>query len=147
MASQSKSHVFLLPALIDDIPKHTSPRKTKVENAHRARAFGWPFSLGPRRNSHGFTKLNSCLSSTSVDRRYPQKTQVPERQRLKMLSEPGLLAGPFPLGHGGITHGFTKLNSCQLLRLVRSLAVLLLLTYFSLTICSFHLGRRASLLV
>ena len=152
---------------------------------------------GPLPWGHGFTKLNSCLSSTSVDRRYPKKTQVPERQRLKMLLEPGLLAGPFPFGHGGITHGFTKLNSClsftsvdrrypkntsprktkvenafrarafgrpsslgprrnthgftklnscQLLRLVRSLAVLLLLTYFSLTLCSFHLGRRASLL-
>ena len=67
---------------------------------------------GPLPWGHGFTKLNSCLSSTSVDRRYPKKTQVPERQRLKMLLEPGLLAGPFPFGHGGITHGFTKLNSC-----------------------------------
>jgi hypothetical protein len=72
-ASQSSTDVFLLPALIDDIPKNTSPRKTKVENALRARAFDRPFSLGPRQNSHGFTKLNSCLSSTSVDRGYPKK--------------------------------------------------------------------------
>jgi hypothetical protein len=50
MASQSSTHVFLLPALIDNIPK----------------------------------------------------TQVPERQKLKMLLEPGLLAGPLPWGHGGI---------------------------------------------
>jgi hypothetical protein len=60
MASQSKTHVFLLPELIDDIPKNTSPRETKVENALRAMAFGPSSSLGPRRNTHGFTKLNSC---------------------------------------------------------------------------------------
>jgi hypothetical protein len=45
------SFLFVLPALIDFIPKNTSPRKTKVEDALRARAFGRPFSLGPRRNN------------------------------------------------------------------------------------------------
>ena len=51
MASQSKTHVFLLPALIGDIPKNKSPRKAEVENELRASAFGWPSSLGPRRNN------------------------------------------------------------------------------------------------
>ena len=57
-ASKAETNVFLLPALIDDIPKNTSPRKTKDENALRARAFGRSSSLGPLRNTHGFTKLN-----------------------------------------------------------------------------------------
>jgi hypothetical protein len=128
MASQSKTHVFLLPALIDDIKSslagylalpelgysqrpqqestaskamsqsgHSyifltySQRPQQVSTASKdmsqsghsyiflicgqrpLQAFGRSSSLGPLLNTHGFTKLNLCLSFTSVDRRYPKK--------------------------------------------------------------------------
>jgi hypothetical protein len=78
-ASQSSTNVFLLPALIDDIPK-----KTQVPERQKLKMLLEPGLLaGPLPWGHGFTKRNSCLSFTSVDRRYPKKHKSQKGRGLK----------------------------------------------------------------
>ena len=91
------SYIFLTysqrPQQVSTASNDRSPYIFLIRGQRPLQAFGRSSSLGPLLNTHGFTKLNLCLSFTSVDRQCPRKTKVENAFGARAFGRPSYL-GP-----------------------------------------------------